>query len=150
METIQRGQIAPTFRLPNAEGREVSLSHYKQFHPLVLLLWSGADHGWLDDFADRYPDYQRAGANLLAVGPGFPASEGLPFQALQDHDGRATRRLAETLPAVLVLDELGEVFQPWQRRSAQSPDHADILSWVDFTQVQCEECGIMAPHWDLG
>jgi peroxiredoxin len=147
MDTVKPGQIAPSFRLPDAEGREISLSQYKQFHPLVLLLWSGADGGWLEEFAAHCSDYQSAGANLLAIGPGHPSTTGLPFRALQDPDGQATRRLADTLPAVLVLDQFGELFQRWQGREAQAPDHADIRSWVDFTQVQCEECGIMAPHW---
>ena len=147
METIRTGQIAPAFQLPDAQGQEVRLSQYKQHYPLVVLLWSGADQGWLDDFADRFPDYRRSGANLLAIGPGQPAAEGLPFSTLQDPDGATTRRLTEALPAVLVLDPFGELFHRWQGRDAQAPDHTDILSWVDFTHVQCEECGIMAPHW---
>lgn len=150
MEAIAPGQLAPSFHLPDTAGHAVSLSHYKQFHPLVFLLWAGAGHGWLDSFAERHPDYRRAGANLLALGPGQPANDALPFQALLDRDGQATRRLAGALPAVLVLDPFGVLFHRWEGRNAIAPDHGDILAWIEFTHMQCEECGIMAPHWNTG
>ncbi|MFB6260339.1 MAG: hypothetical protein ABEJ96_08350, partial [Thiohalorhabdaceae bacterium] len=88
----------------------------------------------------------RLGAEVLALGPAPPPPD-LPFSALRDEDGAIGAKLADQTPAVLVLDSYGELFTRIQGAAARHPDHDDLLEWVSFTQVQCEECGPHAENW---
>ena len=146
MAAADPGQVVGGFRLAATDGRTVSLWQYKQRRPVVLVLWAnGGDH-LLAGFAERYADYRRLGAEVLAIGPA-PPDRDLPFPVLLDSDGATAASLADERPAVLVLDSFGELFTRRQGASAARPDHDDLLEWVFFTEVQCEECGPHAENW---
>jgi len=146
MSAISPGQVVGSFRLSARDGQMFSLWQYKQRQPVVLVLWDDAGPALLDGFAERYPDYRRLGAEVLAIGRDSPQND-LPFPVLLDPDGATSDRLADQLPAILVLDSFGELFTRLQGESAQRPDHEDLLEWVFFTEVQCEECGPHAENW---
>lgn len=146
MATVAPGEVVASFRLPDQAGKEVALWQFKQRRPVVLVVWQGGDEALLTDFARHHPDYRRLGAEVLAIGPAPPPSN-LPFPALVDTGESAVGKLAERRPAILVLDSYGELFTRLQGPSARHPDHDDLLEWVFFTQVQCEECGPHAENW---
>ncbi len=147
MAILAPGMVAGSIRLPDRTGHVVTTWQYKQHRPLVLVLWDGAGPELLAEFARHYPDYREAGAEILAIGPTALPSEDYPFPVLFDAGGRTAAGLAATLPAVLVLDDCGELFQRWQGEEAIHPDHRDIREWVAFTGLQCEECGPHAENW---
>ncbi|MFP4560511.1 MAG: peroxiredoxin family protein [Thiohalorhabdus sp.] len=146
MGTLTPGMVAGSIRLPDRTGNVVSTWRFKGRQPLVLVLWDGAGSALLDGFAARYSDYRAAGAEVLAIAAASPPEGEYPFPLLQDAEG-ATARLAERRPAVLVLDEQGELFHRTQGPEAARPDHRDLLEWVRFTFLQCEECGPHAENW---
>jgi len=146
MATVSPGQVVGSFRLPVRDGGSVSLWQFKQRQPVVLVLWEGAGPELLTGFAERYTAYRRLGAEVLAIGGTDPGMD-LPFPVLLDSEGTAADRLADERPAVLVLDSFGELFTRWQGDAARRPDHDDLLDWVFFTEVQCEECGPHAENW---
>lgn len=146
MEAMTTGQVVPAFRLPGATGGWISLGQYKQRRPLVLAIEEGCPEGFLDGFAEEYPEYRALGAEVLGITRQAGVRD-YPFPLLEDETGEIIGFLRETSPAILVLDSFGEIFRRWQGPSAVSPDHEDIRAWVFFTEVQCEECGIHAAHW---
>lgn len=146
MAIVAPGEVVTSFRLPDQAGEEVGLWQFKQRRPVVLVVWQGGDEPLLDGFARHHPDYRRLGAEVLAIGPAAPPP-GLPFPALLDTVGAAMDKLADRRPAILVLDSYGELFTRLQGPSARNPDHGDLMEWVFFTQVQCEECGPHAENW---
>jgi len=146
MGAMTTGQIVPTFRLPDTAGDWVSLGQYKQRQPLVLAVEEHCPPGFLEGFAEHYPEYRDLGAEVLGI-TRRAAARSYPFPLLEDTARTTIERLREDSPAILVLDSFGEIFTRWQGPAAAAPDHQDILAWVFFTEVQCEECGIHAAHW---
>jgi peroxiredoxin len=147
MTVLEPGNVAGTIRLPDRSGRIVSTWRYRQRQPLVLLLWDRASPALLDEFARHYPDYRDAGAEVVAIATAQPPARGYPFPLLHDADGGASAALAGQRPAILVLDAYGELFRRWEGDAARRPDHRDILEWLAFTAIQCEECGPHAENW---
>ncbi|MEF8793163.1 hypothetical protein [Thiohalorhabdus sp.] len=146
MPTIVPGEVVPNFRLPDQSQKETTLWRFKQRRPVVLVLWRDGDETLLTGFARHYPAYRRLGAEVLALGTAPPPPE-LPFPALRDKAGATAANLADQRPAILILDSYGELFTRVQGTAARAPDHNDLLEWVFFTQVQCEECGPHAENW---
>ena len=146
MAALGPGNLAPHFRLPDSSGRMLSLGRYKQKQPLVVVLAEAPPPSPpLPSFGEAYPRYRALGAEVFGIIREAPRGS-LPFPVVRDGDGAVLGRLCDVTPAVLVLDSFGEIFVRWQGPSATRPDHGDILEWVFFTEVQCEECGIHAAH----
>ncbi|MFA9461624.1 peroxiredoxin family protein [Thiohalorhabdus sp. Cl-TMA] len=147
MAVARPGEVVANFRLTDRQGRPVSLWDYKHRRPVVLVLPERDASGLLSGFAEHYPDYRRSGGEVLALVPGTAPAAELPFPVLRDPRGATGDRMTRNRPSVLVLDSYGELFARWEGAEAAAPDHGEIADWLFFTQVQCEECGIMAPHW---
>jgi hypothetical protein len=147
MGVMEPGMVVGGIRLPDQNGDLVSTWQYKQHRPLVLVLWDGAGSRLPAAFARRYADYRNLGAEILAIAHAPPDDGPYPFPVLRDADGATARRLTDELPAVLVLDAYGELFRRWTGEEARAPDQDAILEWLDFTGVQCEECGPHAENW---
>ena len=96
------GDKAPNFTLINATGEEVSLASYLEKGPVVLTWYRG---GWcpycnltLARLQEELPNFQAAGANLLALTPEVPDSSistsekhELTFEVLSDLDNNVAR-----------------------------------------------------------
>ncbi len=95
---LQVGSPAPSFCLPDEEGREHCLEHYRG-HPVVLYFYPkdntpGCTTEALG-FKDLYERLARAGVIVLGVSPDDPARHrrfkakyGLPFPLLSDPEHR--------------------------------------------------------------
>lgn len=147
MAIPQPGEVVGGIRLPDQTGRTVTTWQYKQRRPLVLVLWDEGADAPLHNFAHAYSQYRDLGAEILAIGPSASPATDLPFPCLTDPDLTTAARLTETLPAILVLDAFGELFQRWRGEEARSADQEAILGELDFTGRQCEECDPHAENW---
>lgn len=115
----QVGDTAPGFTLQNAIGKAVSLSDYLQRGPVVLTWYRG---GWCPycNITLRYlqqalPDFQAAGAQLLALTPELPnkslttqEKNELSFEVLTDIDLSVAKEYGIVFK---LIDEVGEVYR---------------------------------------
>lgn len=98
-EEPRPGDLAPDFRLPSTEGRDITLSEHRG-RPVVLYFYpkdmtSGCTTEACD-FRDRYDALREAGAALLGVSPDpvtvhhrFAGKHSLPFPLLADEEHAA-------------------------------------------------------------
>src|SRR5438093_13504497 len=110
--TIQAGDPAPDFALPDASGRTVRLSDFRGRKAVVLYFYPKDDTpGCTKEactFRDQYQDFQDAGAEVIGVSSDSPESHAkfaakhrLPFTLLADRGGET--RKAYGVPATLGL-----------------------------------------------
>ena len=109
--SLQTGQAAPDFELPNVKGASVSLQKALASGPVVLSFYRG---GWcpycnleLRHLQDFLPQFEAAGATLIAVSPQTPDAslstkekDELEFEVLSDVGNKVARDygLVFTLP----------------------------------------------------
>jgi peroxiredoxin len=160
---LSAGQLLPSFRL-SAANRPAQLGpwDYKQHRNLVLIFFRSVEcqscAQLLRDIADHYGEYQQLEAEVLAISTdeidhlrGVVRDMTLPFPVLSDGEGKVTEKYLEQIPqsaegaifhgAVFVADRWGAIFT---RKIAQQ-DHdlapeAEIREWLEFIELQCEEC----------
>ncbi len=93
---IEQGQPAPTFELPDQDGRAVKLSDFRG-QPVVVYFYPKADTSGCTVQAcgvrDHRADYAHAGATVLGISPDpvakvkkFADKHGLGFPLLADED----------------------------------------------------------------
>ena len=137
---LQRDRPAPSFRLNSSRGGTVALSDERGRLNLVLVFLPGLDcpgcRAALQNFADRYREYQAGAAQVLVVVSG-PAAQGAleeeaayPFPVLADPEGDTRRAYAALLPVPVRGDPALQ---------------DEFLDWLDFMEFQCPEC--RAPEW---
>lgn len=94
---LRPGETAPDFTLPDAAGRNVTLSALLKEGPVVLVFYRGA---WcpfcnmhLHVLNESLPEFRRLGAQLVAISPQKPdksaeqlKKKGYPFTVLSDLD----------------------------------------------------------------
>lgn len=99
---LKLGETAPDFTLANATGKKVSLSTLLKDGPVVLVFYRGA---WcpfcnmhLHALNESLPEFQRLGAQLVAITPQKPdrsakqfKEKGYPFVVLSDLDSRVMK-----------------------------------------------------------
>jgi peroxiredoxin Q/BCP len=93
---LQTGDTAPDFVLPDQDGREVALSHYRGQRVVVYFYPKAGTSGCTTQACgvrDRQSDYEAAGAVTLGISPDpvaavkrFHDKEGLNFSLLADED----------------------------------------------------------------
>ena len=169
-EGLKPGSMIPSFNLPVA-NRQGCLGpwDYKQRRNLVLVFFH-ADHcqdcrKLLLELSAGYRDYQRLEAEVLAISQAevetlrrLAHDLGLPFPVLSDRDGRVFdayfvghERAAKADPhdvGVFVADRWGSIFTTKiAGRGHAMPDESEIREWLEFIEIQCEEC--FPPEWPL-
>jgi peroxiredoxin len=152
MESIlKRGQVVPTFTLPDTSGAPVRRSAYRDKKNLVLVFLPSAEddagRAYLRALADAYPAIQAETGEVLAIlrGDGTDIAAArhdleLAFPLLVDADGSATARfLPQAARAgVFVTDRYGELyFAAPTAGTATLPPIADIQAWLEAIDRQC-------------
>lgn len=153
----EKGDVIRDFQLFSSEGRSVLLSEYRGLSSMVLVFAGESDSAnhLLSELGTRQPELAGNEARALAivVGPRERASElrhvlHLGFEVLADGNGRVHRSLGtedpagHLLPAVFITDRFGEVFAAYKAGQGNSlPAVNEIMSWIDFINCQCPECG---------
>ncbi len=90
------GDTAPTFTLPDADGKEVSLSDYRGRKVIVYFYPAASTPGCTKqacDFRDNLAELESAGIDVVGISPDKPAklakfrdAEALTFPLLSDPD----------------------------------------------------------------
>jgi thioredoxin-dependent peroxiredoxin len=91
---LSAGDVAPDFRLPDADGNEVSLSNFRGRQVVVYFYPSAGTPGCTKqacDFRDNLAELNDAGFDVVGISPDKPAklakfvaAEGLTFPLLSD------------------------------------------------------------------
>jgi peroxiredoxin len=152
-----KGRVIRDFQLPSSGGEPVLLSSYRGRSNMVLVLAGASDSAGelLSDLAMHQSELKEDETCTLAVaaGPRQHATElkrafHLNFEVLADVDGQVHRtmgtwdRTTRIRPAVFITDRFGEVFAGFNvAQGANLPSMKEILSWIDFINSQCPECG---------
>jgi peroxiredoxin len=117
---LKEGGEAPDFTLPGATGEDVSLSELLEQGPVVLTFYRG---GWcpycniqLQAMQRLLPEFEAAGATLVAISPDLPDDsldtaqrEELSFPVVSDEGNETAREYGVVYP---LPDYLVEVFRP--------------------------------------
>jgi peroxiredoxin len=169
-EELKPGSMIPSFNLPVA-NRQGCLGpwDYKQRRNLVLVFFH-ADHcqacrGLLRELSEGYSEFQRLEAEVLAISQAevetlrqLAHDLGLPFPVLSDRGGRVfddyfggherLRKIAPHGAGVFVADRWGSLFtMKIADRGHSLPGESEIREWLEFIEIQCEEC--FPPEWPL-
>ena len=110
--TIEVGQKAPDFELPDAEGKPVHLADFKGKKAVVLYFYPKDDTPGCTaeacSFRDSYEDFQDAGAEVIGVSSDsskshekFAKRHKLPFTLLSDAKGEVRKKYG--VPATMGL-----------------------------------------------
>ena len=160
-ETPAKGLQFPDLECTTVVGRRIRLSDYRGRSNLVLVFTDDRKTSaeLLSQIAGSNDQFRSHEVEVIAVTQ-YPENEcarieeelRLPFAVLPDEDGRIHRKAGagdpqgRSAPVVYVTDRYGEVFAAWRARDDQTlPDVAEILSWLEFIDIQCPECE--PPEW---
>ncbi len=124
---IQKGDQAPDFELPSADGKLTRLSNFKGKRPVVIFFYPRDETpGCIKEactFRDHYEQFQKAGVEVIGISSDppethkkFAGRHRLPFLLLSDQQGKIRQlyRIPKTwglLPGrvTLVIDRNGVV-----------------------------------------
>ena len=119
----------------------------------------------LREISEHYGQYQEKEAEVLAISTDeidrlrqLAQDLALPFPLLSDSEGgvtdlylkhieqRGDRAAFET--GIFVVDRWGEIFSATSiERAEDLPAEAEIRDWLEFIELQCEEC--FPPEWPM-
>lgn len=159
---LRTGQLIPNFRL-SAANRDVQVGpwDYKQHRNLVLIFFRSAEclkcKQLLRNIAEHYGDYKEKEAEVLAISTEeigclrqLAQDLALPFPVLSDSDGKVTdlylkhpEPVAEKTfdVAIFVADRWGALFSNKSIEIDHDlPVEAEVREWLEFIELQCEEC----------
>ncbi|MFL5802658.1 MAG: redoxin domain-containing protein [Roseiflexaceae bacterium] len=152
MESIlRRGQVVPTFTLPDSDGMPVRRTAYRDKRNLVLaFLPSAEDDGaraYLRALADSYAAVRAETGEVLMILRGDQSAAHkikrdleLPFPVLADAGGTATARFLSPAAraGVFVTDRYGELyFAAPAADTASLPPVAQLCDWLVAIERQC-------------
>jgi peroxiredoxin len=152
-----KGQVIRDFQLFSGEGQPVLLSEIRGHSNMVLVFAgkSGAAGNLLSELSLHRAELAANEARPLAIVAAtreqaveLRAELHLNFEVLADESGELHRSVgaegqAEGIcPAVFVTDRFGEVFAVYRAANGTVlPGMTEILSWLEFINRQCPECG---------
>jgi peroxiredoxin len=152
MESIlQRGQVVPTFTLPDSDGVPVRRTAYRDKRNLVLAFLPGAEdedaRAYLRALAEVYSTVRAETGEVLAILRGDQSAAdklkrdlALPFPVLADADGATTVRFLPPTAraAAFVTDRYGELyFVAPTAYAASLPLVAELCDWLVAIERQC-------------
>lgn len=162
VEKLRTGRLLPNFRLSaaNRDG-QVGPWDYKQHRNLVLIFFRSAEcqkcKQLLREIAEHYGDYKEKEAEVLAISTEeidrlrqLTEDLALPFPILSDSDGKVTdlygkdpEQIADRAfdIAIFIADRWGALFSAKRIQiDHDSPVEAEVREWLEFIELQCEEC----------
>jgi peroxiredoxin len=167
---LSPGQLIPNFRLWAAnQPRQVGPWDYKQHRNLVLIFFRTVEclkcKQLLREISEHYGQYQEKEAEVLAISTDeidrlrrLAQDLALPFPLLSDCDRRVTNLYLQGIEqsgdwvafeaAVFVADRWGTIFSTKSiGKDHGQPVEAEIRNWLEFIELQCEEC--FPSEWPL-
>ena len=101
-------------------------------------------------------DLRLWGTRMLVVAPGPAAdprtsdSPGYTVLADEEHTARSRVGVNDGDVAVIVADRYGAVYQVSAAGADHClPDPGDLVELAKFIDIQCPECGVPGPEWQL-
>ena len=167
---LSTGQLLPDFALSavNRAG-QVGPWDYKQHRNLVLIFFRTVEcvrcKELLREISLHYDQYQQKEAEVLAISTDeidrlrqLAHDLALPFPLLSDSDRKVTNLYFEDPEkdgdweafeaAIVVADRWGAIFSSKSiEKDRGQPAEAEIRDWLDFVELQCEEC--FPAEWPL-
>ena len=152
MESIlRRGQVIPTFTLPDTAGAPVRRTAYRDKKNLVLVFLPDAEddgaRAYLRALAQGYESLRAETGEVLAILRGGRSALAdaqrelaLPFPLLHDADGATSARFLPPMAraGVFVTDRYGELyFAAPTADTTTLPPIAEILAWLEAIDRQC-------------
>lgn len=148
---LQRGQVVPTFALPDIQGQIVRRTVYRGMKHLVLIflpsLGGSAAQEYLDALADSYALVRAACGEVLVIVNHCSSQEvpdqlnlNVPVRVLYDAEGSTTRRFIpiDKQAAVFIIDRYGELYYDLLVNDIkQFPPIAEICDWIEAIDAQC-------------
>ena len=146
------------FRLPSAEGEQVSLYDYRGHSNLVLFFAGEADHpgenGFLSILVQHYAEIRGQDSEILLVlacsreqAERTKHQVQVPFPVLADEDMQVHKSVgavdAQAVPAaaVYVTDRFLDVHATWRTEQGDDlPGVSEVLSWLAYIESECPEC----------
>lgn len=149
-------QLLPSLELAFADGHLAPLWDYRGRGPLLVCLHDApgcaACATYLATLAHDHPDYRALGAQVLAIGREAPP--GPLYPTLVDPGARLAHALTRqgvlphpTPPALLVVGRTGAIWAAWHGDHAALPDHAELMSWLEYALSECRECFCCELAW---
>jgi peroxiredoxin len=159
MSLLESGSVINDFALPSTAGDEPFLSDVRGRSAMVLVLGAEGPNAIRMLLRETAAQNARIGtsdgklciviAMPLADARRLASEERWPFVVLADANGAVHRRLGaadeSSTPraAVYITDRFGEVYAAFNEASL--PTVEQVVSWLDFVGIQCEEC--FPPEW---
>ncbi|HET9220966.1 MAG TPA: redoxin domain-containing protein [Roseiflexaceae bacterium] len=152
MESIlRRGEVVPTFTLPDTAGAPVRRTAYRDKKNLVLAFLPDAEddgaRAYLRTLAQGYAALRAETGEVLAILRSDRAAVAdaqrelaLPFPLLHDADGAITARFLPPMAraGIFVTDRYGELyFAAPTAGTATLPPIAEIQAWLEAIDRQC-------------
>lgn len=160
-ELPSKGCRFPNFELIAATGRSFRLSNYRgRFNLVLVFAGDGRETaGLFSEMAGLHDKFKDQEAQIVTISQcsrqecaQIAKHLKLPFTVLADPGGRihrvvgASDQHGNAVAALYVTDRYGEVFGVYRTRDGQMlPGAAEILSWLEFINIQCPECE--PPEW---
>ena len=141
-DLINPPRRVPDLALETSSGERGTLKP-SSHGSLVLLFLSddctGCDE-WLSRFAAAMPEIESWKGEVRVVVPSLPGRES-SFKTLIDRESKAASAIAVEPPAVVIVDQWGEIHEAAEAGEA----HAflpleSIVEWVRYLATQCPEC----------
>jgi peroxiredoxin len=152
----RKGELLPDFELLTVDGALTRISEVHGRKTMVLIITGDSTSDLLSycrQLAEGLESFRVEEANVFVVvrgeaadAGGFARSSGLLNAVFGDRDGRAHARIGNA-PTVFVTDRHGEIFAVFHSEAAPLPSADELLKWVQFVNMQCEEC--FPPEWPV-
>ena len=152
----RKGELLPDFEVlaPGGDLTRISDLRGRKTSVLVMAGQSPADLvPYCRELAASLASFTAEDSVVLVVVEGssaeaarFAADYGLDNHVFADLNDRA-HLLVGSAPAVFVTDRHGEIFAAFYGNAAELPRAHELLKWVQFVNMQCEEC--FPPEWPV-
>jgi hypothetical protein len=152
-----QGQVLRDYSLKHADGKPFLLSDFRGKQNLVLIFirgtsdpLSGPQAQLLQSLSEKSEEVQRQETRVIVV----VGSEQLPtvlalspaLVTAVDDSGVMLDVAAVIGTTIYITDKFREVFHVYRVGEGEMlPTAKDILSWVEFVEMQCPECH--PPEW---
>ena len=120
-KTLKVGQNMPSFSLPDAQGKNVTLKQYLKNGPVIISFYRGSwcpyCNAQLNNFQQHLADFKAKGASLIAITPEKPdlitvmaENKKLEFPILTDKDNKFAKKLSLVFGVTPELKKIYEKF----------------------------------------
>ena len=159
-EVLSKGLRIPDFTLKSTDDKSIQTSEYRGNANLVLIFLDARRETaeLLSKIAAQYQAIVDEDAEALAIarsseeGVRLKKEQKLTFPVLIDSDGNIHRsfgaldKQGQPAAALYITDRFGEIFAAHRTREiAPLPDLSEIISTLEFVNIQCPECS--PPEW---